>query len=157
MGRQDRDHRIWVKNGAAGLDLSRWSRVPSTFSNMNELAELIYPTIESALDEAYEARRAAETDTISAPKPVAVPGSRVADLARELNRILDAVDREGRQQNESVVDRIRRLGRDNKIPRQVAALMCAIREYRNVGEHEGGVFSDADVNAVRGAWNVVHE
>jgi hypothetical protein len=35
--------------------------------------------------------------------------------------------------------------------------MRVIREYRNPGEHERMEFSDADVQAIQGAWKVIHE
>jgi len=153
LGR-DKTHRIWIKKNAPQLDLARWSRERPTFTNMRALAELIYPTIELALDESSETENKESTRM---PIPLTLSASHVAEMARELNRILDAVDSEQGRHNESVTARIQRLNWSGDLPRHVAALMRAIREYRNLGEHERKEFSEADIQAIIGAWKVIHE
>ena len=147
-------HRIWFKRHAPKLDLTGWSKKSSNYKNINELAELIYPVVELALDEAYETDN---TQSTSMAGSQTITPNHVADMARELNRILDAVDTEGKQYTESIIARIQRLNRSSHVPRQVAALMCVIREYRNVAEHELKGLSDDDVEAIKASWKLIHK
>lgn len=153
LGR-DKTHRIWIRKSVPELDLARWSRERLTFGNMHALAESIYPTIELALDEASETEN---KELTKVPIPGTLSASHVAEMARELNRILDAVDSERGRHDESITARIQRLNWSGNVPRHVAALMRVIREYRNLGEHERKEFSGTDIQAIIGAWKVIHE
>jgi len=154
-GDRERVHRIWVKTHAPKLDLTGWSKKSNNYKNINALAKLIYPIVESALDEAYEIENSSQLTSIASMETVTQ--NDVANMARELNRILNAVDSEGKQFDESVFARIRRLSWSERVPRQVAALMCVIREYRNIGEHEQSGLSDADIEAITAAWKVIQK
>lgn len=153
----EKTHRIWVRQSAPNIDLVGWSQQELNWKNMNVLAKIIYPTVELALDNTYVTERKIEEQTAAARRLPTVTASYVADMARVLNHILDGVDLEGRQDGEGIIGRINRLKKSGLVPRHVAAQMCAIREYRNLGEHEWKEFSDADVQAVLGAWNVIQE
>lgn len=149
-----REHRIWVRKHVPEFDPTKWSKKPLTFSNMNALAELIYPAIELALDEAYESKNRA---SVTSSRPETLTSGHVADMARKLNRILDAIDSERGKYSESITARIKRLNWSGVLPRNVAALMYAIREYRNLAEHESKELSEADVQAIQASWKVIHD
>jgi hypothetical protein len=107
-----------------------------------ELVEL------SASSEAPSAQRATR-GTVSADD--------LSHWRRALLQILAAVDGSTVAQRENVAFRIGRLAREGKIPREVAALMRTITEMRNTMEYEAKVLSQAESQAVSGAWQAIHE
>ena len=61
----------------------------------------------------------------------------LGEKRRALMRLLDFVDKDTqRRSDENVAARIRRLSRDNVIPRQLVPYMRTITEMRNVAEYE---------------------
>lgn len=74
----------------------------------------------------------------------------------ELLRILDRLDgRRSREQGPAA--RVTHLREACRIPRQIAALMKALLELRNVAEYEGWEPSQAEGEAARNAWTAVYE
>ena len=109
----------------------------------------IVELIELSPDPAHPDRREGTRASVSADD--------LSQYRRLLLRILASIDAGPGQQGESVAFRIGRLARQGKIPREVAALMRTITEMRNTTEYEAKVLSEAESQAVAGAWQAIQE
>ena len=102
---------------------------------------------------------------VTAPRKAALPAINIAsppvtleDLTlwrRGLLRIFTKIDRQ--LDREGLGGQIRRLSRTGQVPREIASLMSAIAEMRNVSEYEDKRLSYAEGEAVRHAWKAVTE
>lgn len=92
----------------------------------------------------------------SAVKPLSV--GELGDLKRRLVALLNSFDVGSQPQRESIWKRINRLSsKGGPIPRDIAALMTVITEWRNSAEHEARVLSTTESAAVRQAWQAIQE
>lgn len=83
--------------------------------------------------------------------------SQLGDWRRGIVQLLPHIDRQKRNERESVGGRIGRLSREGVIPREVAAMMRTVVEMRNATEYESKTLSSSEVAAVKAAWTVVQE
>jgi hypothetical protein len=82
--------------------------------------------------------------------------SELGDWRRSLIRLLNSID--GAQSTgrpEGVANRIERLKRDGRIPRDVAAFMKTVIEVRNQTEYDNKVLTPVETAAVSAAWEAV--
>jgi len=85
-----------------------------------------------------------------------VTADELARWRRQVVRLLDDLE-VNRDREASPRFRITRLSRDGIIPRETASLMITITEMRNAAEYNRKVLSQAESDAIRGAWGAVSE
>lgn len=97
-----------------------------------------------------------EEKVAPAPEIAPITATDLADLRRELLRLLDAIDQGvERPPSEGVGARISRLSHQDVVPREVAACMRVITEMRNAVEYKKKTLSSAETTVVHAAWTVI--
>jgi hypothetical protein len=98
------------------------------------------------------------SNSLTTPAPISV--DELANIRRKIIRIVDSLEKQYDKEesdDNSVARRISYLSRRNYLPREVAAMMRALTEMRNVTEYEAKVLSEKEVVATRANWEVVQE
>jgi hypothetical protein len=86
-----------------------------------------------------------------------VTAADLADWRRAVAHLLARVDSGSAPPDETLGGRISRLSRAGIVPREVAAIMRAITEMRNVTEYESKQLSVAQGAVARSSWEAVRE
>ena len=89
----------------------------------------------------------------------AAPALTADDLARLRSNLIKVLNKTEKVsgQKEGLASRINRLARTGFIPREIAPLMLAVSEARNVTEYEAKHLSPTEAEAVRNSWKAVLE
>jgi hypothetical protein len=164
-----------IVSDAAAFDRERWcfvvandehatlvSRNPAPPDWIQKGVRIRIEILDSGSDLPGEPREAKQhsVDTVVdvGEATVQVTDTDLAEWRRSILRMLDAA--EGGPSSiakEGVAARINRLTYQQRIPREIAALMRAVTEMRNREEYRPSVLTRAESTAVRAAWQAVAE
>ena len=97
---------------------------------------------------------------VRSPPSAPISVDELANIRRKIIRIVDSLEKQYDKEesdDNSVARRISYLSHRNYLPREVAAMMRALTEMRNVTEYDAKVPSEKEVVAIWANWDAVQE